>query len=76
MSRMIFNTASKGPFKQTIHCSICDGTEINRDATAKWNEEAQEWEMSCTFDSFYCDDCGHEVEIIERLTPAEQEVTV
>lgn len=50
----------------TVHCSNCGGENIKRDAHVEWNSELQTWELSNTYDDFYCDDCGHDVTTYER----------
>jgi len=39
-------------------CPECKGKRVVRDAWAKWNGEAREWELSAVFDAMFCDDCG------------------
>lgn len=50
-----------------VHCCSCDGQNVKRDAHAVWNEKLQIWELSNTYDDFFCDDCGHEVSVIEKV---------
>lgn len=54
----------------TVHCSVCDGTNVKRDAHAEWNDELQMWELSNVYDDAFCDDCGCAVSLIERLITA------
>lgn len=42
-------------------CASCGGDEMSWDATARWSEADQEFEMSGDVcDTSYCDDCGGE----------------
>ena len=43
--------------KITKVCPGCGSTEIDRDATACWDDESQAWEIAGLQDSFYCADC-------------------
>lgn len=45
--------------KQPV-CPDCGSTEVRLDAYAAWNTESQDWELSATFDSCTCEDCGEE----------------
>ena len=54
----------------TIHCPICDGQNVKRDAFAEWNPELQMWEIAQVFDAGFCDDCGHEVSLVEKEAAA------
>lgn len=47
-------------------CSACGGTDVRRDAYAEWDEDAQEWTLSATFDHAVCEDCGGETRIVEQ----------
>lgn len=50
-----------------IHCQSCRGTNVSRDATARWSEQEQVWEMSGVQDQGTCDDCNDEARLVERL---------
>lgn len=39
-------------------CPKCKGTQVLRDAWAKWNGDRREWELATVFDNMVCDDCG------------------
>ena len=54
----------------SVHCSNCNGEKVKRDAHAEWNAEEQIWELSNTYDDFFCDDCGHDVSTYERAIEA------
>lgn len=41
-------------------CPNCASDEIVRDATARWDPDAQSWSLSGTFDNETCDSCGAE----------------
>ena len=54
-----------------IHCQRCGGTNVSRDAAARWSEPEQVWEMSSVQDQGYCDDCddgdsNNETNLVER----------
>ncbi len=50
-----------------IHCRYCRGTDVSRDAAARWSEADQVWELSCVQDQGTCEDCGGETTLVERL---------
>lgn len=39
-------------------CRICGGQKVTRDAWASWNSLTSAWNLSATFDAFFCDTCG------------------
>jgi len=39
-------------------CPQCKGKSVVRDAWAKWNGDAREWQLKTVFDAMFCDDCG------------------
>ena len=41
-------------------CRRCGGDSIVCDAAARWCVDAQEWQISTTFDNETCEDCGYE----------------
>ena len=41
-------------------CPNCASSDVAIDATAKWDVEAQEWELSSTQDTITCQACGSE----------------
>lgn len=51
--------------KITKVCPDCGSTDVSRDATARWDEEAQAWEISGLHDGFYCDACDSELKDLE-----------
>ena len=55
----------------SVHCATCNSENVKRDAHAEWNPELQIWELSNTYDDFFCDDCGHDVSTYERAIEAE-----
>jgi len=46
--------------KVTYVCSLCGSTNCGLDATAVWDSDAQEYVLNTTFDSSWCDECGHD----------------
>jgi|SRR5579871_3336227 len=44
-------------------CTWCGSENVTHDALARWNEVAQEWEISSTLDNADCDRCGGECDI-------------
>ena len=64
-------------------CPNCASSDVAIDATAKWDVEAQEWELSSTQDTITCQACGsegYEAEFqtagpaIERLSLSSHEI--
>lgn len=47
-------------------CTKCGGRNVSLDASARWDEIAQEWSLSGTQDQAYCDDCGGETSLREE----------
>jgi hypothetical protein len=45
------------PPKRKPTCADCGGDEISVDATARWDEDSQSWDLADTHDAYYCDDC-------------------
>lgn len=41
-------------------CPYCTSSDITIDATAKWDMKKQDWVVSSTFDSGYCNQCDSE----------------
>lgn len=41
-------------------CRYCGSKNVSVDSIARWNDELQDWVLSSTLDSGYCDDCGEE----------------
>lgn len=58
-----------------LTCPRCGSANMVRDASARWNCDAGEWELCCTYDDMTCDDCGAETnecdEVRGDLLPAE-----
>lgn len=51
-------------------CSLCGSENIAADAAARWNVEAQQWEVSNIFDDGHsCVECGCECRIVDRAEP-------
>lgn len=52
-----------------ICCSHCGSRDVTRDATTRWDDDAQEWQLSGIFDDGACDTCGEasleEVDIVD-----------
>ncbi len=57
----------------SLHCRDCGSKNVSSDATVRWDEEAQDWEVSGIFDCKNCDDCGAENDYCDerRLTDGE-----
>jgi predicted RNA-binding Zn-ribbon protein involved in translation (DUF1610 family) len=51
-------------------CPRCGGDEIVRDACAQWDEGAQAWSLSGTYDCETCTGCGAEGDEFARWIPA------
>lgn len=50
-------------------CPKCGSAEVLRDAYASWDEDAQAWALSATFDDFTCGGCGS-----QWIKPEEEEI--
>lgn len=48
-------------------CEDCGGTNVSRDAWARWNARTLQWELAQVFDEAFCHDC-------ERATKLRVEV--
>ena len=67
-STALFATDHRYPFKITIRCQCCGGENVGRDATARWCDTAQKWELGGVNDDGFCDDCDTEIKLVERFT--------
>lgn len=53
-------------------CSRCGSDSVVRDASARWDIDAQDWSISGVYDCTYCDDCSAESDdLCEWLVLAE-----
>ena len=52
--------------KYTYVCTTCGSDQVLLDAWARWTTDTQEWELSSTFDSAYCEKCGGECRIEQQ----------
>ena len=51
-------------------CKHCGSNELIFDATARWDEDFQEWALSDTFeDKPYCGNCDIEVNYVAKDLP-------
>ncbi len=41
-------------------CTNCGSDQVSVDATARWNIETQDWEITDIMDGEFCDDCDCE----------------
>lgn len=55
-----------------IVCSNCGSDDITCDATTRWDEDTQQWELSGVFDSKTCGNCGYEKDYMTEV-PLEPE---
>ena len=44
--------------KEAPHCRYCGSANVSVDALAMWNDETSAWELSSTYESGACGDCG------------------
>lgn len=52
--------------KIQIVCSECGSTDVSKDATARWDEDRQEWVLSAVHDKpNFCEPCGGECSLDE-----------
>lgn len=54
---------TKTPANERPVCRSCGGSDIRADAYAEWDTDAQDWDLSTTFDDFVCEDCGGETKV-------------
>ena len=47
-------------------CKYCGSESVAVDALAEWNVDAQQWELSATFDNSFCRDCDAETIIVDQ----------
>lgn len=47
-------------------CKYCGNERVLRDAYARWDYDLQEWVISSTYNSFYCDQCDGPTSLIEK----------
>lgn len=57
----------------TYICKACGSEDIRSDAWASWDKHTQEWELSTTFENYYCNNCEGECQIRRKLI---EEVTL
>lgn len=43
-------------------CPHCKSNIVVADATAYWNASGQYWQLCDTFNTYWCGDCGNEIE--------------
>lgn len=71
--------------KQKPVCQECGSDDVSFDAAAVWNQETQQYELSSTFDSGGCRNCGQEFkhvdwvdesldEMLDKLSEASRDV--
>lgn len=44
--------------KYTKHCPHCDSENVLVDAFARWDDQAQSWELHDFYETAVCNDCG------------------
>lgn len=49
----------------SIRCEKCGGTDVIRDASARWDEIAQDWSLSGVFDAAFCETCDGDAHLAE-----------
>lgn len=60
-------TKSNPKQRVTLHCLNCGSDQLSCDATARWDVDTQDWELSGVFDSKTCDDCGYEKDYCKEV---------
>lgn len=53
--------------KQKPVCQECGSDDVSFDAAAVWNQETQGYELSSTFDSGGCRNCGQEFKHVDWI---------
>lgn len=48
-----------------VYCKYCGSRNVCRDATARWNIEAQKWELSDVQDHSDCENCNGETSLVD-----------
>ena len=46
--------------REQPRCRYCGSPNVSLDATAVWNADNQDWELSQTYDNGFCHDCDSE----------------
>ncbi|WP_186402124.1 hypothetical protein [Sphingopyxis sp. P1IMeth2] len=55
-------------------CTQCGSDQLVRDASARWDMDAQDWTMSGLYDCTTCNICGGESDDLARWVPADHVV--
>lgn len=53
--------------KQKPVCQECGSDDVSFNAAAVWNQETQQYELSSTFDSGGCRNCGQEFKHVDWM---------
>jgi predicted RNA-binding Zn-ribbon protein involved in translation (DUF1610 family) len=48
-------------------CACCGNDDITRDATARWDIDKQDWDLSSYEDATWCGECGDECDIRKEI---------
>ena len=48
-------------------CNFCGSEDVRLDAWAAWHADAQRWELDETCQAAWCNDCGGECSVAEKL---------
>lgn len=57
-------------------CRSCGSDDVTCDATARWDEDTQNWELSGVFDSKTCGQCSYEKDYCDWVVLEEEEKPV
>ena len=49
-----------------LKCCVCGSEDIRRNCDAEWDIHRQRWEICAMFDTFSCEACGGECDIVEE----------
>lgn len=67
-------TALRGGAPVKPLCSHCGSDSLVRDASARWDEDAQDWTLSAVYDATFCDLCSSESDDLCKWVPLPETV--
>lgn len=59
--KKVGDTLVEVPPRKTPKCPDCGSEDVSIDGQARWDDEAQEWSLSTTFDTGTCEACEREI---------------
>ncbi|HEU0198544.1 MAG TPA: hypothetical protein VFQ88_15200 [Nevskiaceae bacterium] len=64
------NRAPLDPLRTVYVCGTCGRPDVTSDANARWNADANQWEVSSVMDDSFCEHCDGETSIAEVQMPS------